>query len=66
MVKVISTEPHKSVVKEIVCKNCGATLQYVPKDIQGEKHYDYLGDCDDYYVYIPKVEDVINYFSGNH
>jgi DNA-directed RNA polymerase subunit RPC12/RpoP len=48
MVKVISTDPHRSVVKEIVCKNCGATLQYVPKDIESERHYDYLGDSDEY------------------
>jgi len=32
-VKVIKKAPHKSVVKEKVCKKCGATLQYVPKDV---------------------------------
>ena len=48
MVKVISTDPHRSVVKEIVCKNCGSTLQYVPKDVESERHYDYLGDSDEY------------------
>jgi len=48
MVKVISTEPHRSVVKEIVCKNCGATLQYVPKDIESEIHHDYGGGSDEF------------------
>lgn len=46
MVKVISTVPCMSVVKQVVCKNCGATLQFVPKDIETEYHYDYTGDSD--------------------
>lgn len=33
-VKVISTKPHYSVVKEIICRNCGATLTYVPRDVK--------------------------------
>jgi hypothetical protein len=35
--KIISTKPAKSVVKRIVCDECGATLEYVPKDV---KRYD--------------------------
>lgn len=46
MVKVISTVPHQSVVKEVVCKNCGSTLEYVPKDVQQKIHYDYTGGAD--------------------
>ena len=34
MVKVISTEPHESVVKQVICKNCGATLEYVPNEVK--------------------------------
>jgi DNA-directed RNA polymerase subunit RPC12/RpoP len=48
MVKVISTVPHHSVVKEVVCRNCGSTLEYVPKDIKQEIHYDYTGGTDNF------------------
>lgn len=46
MVKIISTVPHSSVVKEVVCKNCGSTLSYVPMDIRQETHHDYGGGSD--------------------
>lgn len=46
MVTVVKTEPHPSVVKEVICRNCGATLQYVPKDVQERKDYDYTGSYD--------------------
>jgi DNA-directed RNA polymerase subunit RPC12/RpoP len=45
MVTVVSTVPHPSVVKEVVCRNCGATLSYVPADI----NRDYGGGSDTYY-----------------
>jgi RNase P subunit RPR2 len=41
MVTVVSTVPHSSVVKEAVCKNCGATLEYVPADIRNRIESDY-------------------------
>lgn len=44
MVTVVSAVPHPSVVKEIVCRNCGATLNYVPADIQKKTVSDYTGD----------------------
>lgn len=31
--KIINKTPDKSVTKQIVCCNCGATLEYVPKDV---------------------------------
>ena len=46
MVTVVSTVPHPSVVKEVVCKNCGATLQYVPADINVKNVSDYMGDIE--------------------
>ena len=46
MVIVVKTEPHTSVVREVICRNCGATLQYVPKDVQEIKVHDYTGDFD--------------------
>ena len=46
MVRVVSTTPHASVVKEVICRNCGATLEYVPADIQERTVSDYTGDKD--------------------
>jgi len=46
MVTVVSTVPHPSVVKEVVCRNCGATLNYVPLDIKERTVSDYTGDRD--------------------
>lgn len=34
MVKIIKSEPDNSVVKRIICKHCGSTLEYVPNDIK--------------------------------
>lgn len=51
MVTVVSTVPHPSVVKEIVCRNCGATLNYVPKDVQSRSYRDISG-CSDMYYWI--------------
>ena len=46
MVTVVSTQPHPSVVKETVCRNCGSTLQYVPRDVKEKYVSDYTGDRD--------------------
>jgi hypothetical protein len=46
MVEIVSIQPHPSVSKECICRNCGATLRYVPVDIKEKKEYDYTGDCD--------------------
>lgn len=46
MVKVISKEPHPSVIKQIICKNCGSTLEYTPSDVKQRSVSDYLGDID--------------------
>ena len=44
MVTVVSTQPHASVIKETICRNCGSTLQYVPRDIKERTVSDYTGD----------------------
>lgn len=44
MIKVISTVPHKTVVKEVVCDHCGATLEYTPNDVVKQQWTDYSGD----------------------
>ena len=51
MVEIINKEPHKSVVKEAICRNCGVTLSYVPADVHEDYSSDYTGDRD-YYKYI--------------
>ena len=43
MVKVKQAEPHKSVIKEVICQNCGATLEYTPNDVQSDKWKDISG-----------------------
>ena len=49
MTFVVHKDPHPSVVKEAVCRNgCGATVGYVPNDIQQETHTDYGGGSDVY------------------
>jgi DNA-directed RNA polymerase subunit RPC12/RpoP len=46
MVRVVKSEPHPSVVKEVICSNCGATLEYIPKDIKQRIEGDYTGGSD--------------------
>jgi len=54
MVTVVSTNPHPSVVKEAICCNCGATLNYVPKDVQSKFYRDISGCGDtDYWINCP-------------
>ena len=50
MVWVVNKEPHKSVVKEAICRNCGVTLNYVPADVRVKEVRDYLGDSERYKV----------------
>jgi hypothetical protein len=46
MVTVVSRVPPHNLVKQCLCRNCGATLEYLPKDVQKETHYDYGGGKD--------------------
>ena len=46
MVTVVKTEPHPSVVKETICRNCGVTLNYVPADAKVRTYKDYSGTSD--------------------
>jgi DNA-directed RNA polymerase subunit RPC12/RpoP len=48
MIKIIDTKPHKSVVREVVCKHCGSTLEYTPSDIEQSYSTDYTGGRDYY------------------
>ena len=49
MVTVVNRGPHQSAVKECICRNCGATLQYVPRDVKEKTARDYGGGSDTYY-----------------
>lgn len=33
-IKIVDIGPDASVVKRVICKHCGATLEYVPKDVK--------------------------------
>lgn len=48
MIKVIKKEPAPSAIREVVCRNCGATLQYMNADVQERTVRDYTGDSDQY------------------
>lgn len=61
MVTVVKKDPHPSVVKELICRHCGATLQYTPSDLKSYKHCDYGGGCDVYYfINCPSCDTKIN------
>jgi hypothetical protein len=50
-VKIIKTEPDPKVVKQVVCRNCGVTLEYVPRDVKSQVTHDYGGGSDtDYFI----------------
>lgn len=47
-VKIVNIVPDASVVKEVICRNCGVKLSYVPNDVKSEVHTDYGGGRDTY------------------
>lgn len=51
MVRIVEEQPDPSVVKHVVCGNCGRKLEYVPADVKKDYSSDYLGGKD-YYNYI--------------
>jgi len=60
MVTVVSKQPHASVVREAICRNCGCMLQYVPRDIKERVVSDYLGDRDIIrYIECPECNDQV-------
>lgn len=46
IVKVIEEKPDPSVVKRIICQNCGVTLEYVPNDVKSFHGTDMSGGPD--------------------
>ena len=45
-VKVIDPTPHHTVVKQIICRNCGVKLEYTPNDVKRRDGTDYSGGPD--------------------
>lgn len=46
MARVIKIEPSSEVAKQIVCRGCGATIEYVPNEVQSRSGTDYGGGPD--------------------
>jgi hypothetical protein len=49
MVRVIDATPHPNVVKRAICRNCGVSLEYVPRDVKKYTERDYGGGSDTYH-----------------
>lgn len=61
MIRVTSKEPHKSAIKEIICKKCGSVLEYVLADVKSKKVSDYLGDTETvHYIECPSCNNHIS------
>ncbi len=46
MIRIIDDKPHPTVVKQVVCRNCGVTMEYAPVDVQTRIEKDYAGGSD--------------------
>jgi len=46
MVKVVDEGPDPSVVKQVVCRNCGVKLEYVPMEVKKYSGTDMAGGPD--------------------
>jgi len=45
-VRIVRKKPDVSVIKRVVCQNCGVTLEYLPKDVKERHGRDYCGGPD--------------------
>jgi hypothetical protein len=43
VVRIIDPNPHPSVVKQALCRNCGVKLEYTPADVSKRTVTDYTG-----------------------
>ncbi len=60
MVRVIEETPDPSVVKQVICKNCGVKLEYVPADTKQHNGSDYSGDPSGYsWIDCPKCSNKV-------
>jgi len=47
-ITIVDEKPHRDVVKQVVCRNCGCTLEYTPNDVREDRETDYTGSVDIY------------------
>lgn len=60
MIRIIEEKPDPSVVKQILCRNCGVKLEYLPIDVQSYTASDYGGGSDTYYyIKCPKCNNTV-------
>lgn len=45
-VKILNSEPDKSITKRVICYKCGCLLEYTPNDVRKEMNTDYTGCTD--------------------
>ena len=50
-IKIVDPKPDLSVVEEVICKNCGVKLSFVPNDIE-TKLYTFMGESNGGIKYI--------------
>lgn len=56
-VVIVDEAPDPSVVKRVICRNCGIKLEYTPNDVTKEYRTDYGGGGDTYYyINCPKCK----------
>lgn len=47
-VKIIKLKPAREIAKRVVCRECGATLEYIPIDVKSYHGTDMSGGPDGY------------------
>jgi uncharacterized protein with PIN domain len=56
-VRIVEEKPDPSVIKQVVCRNCGVKLEYVPADVQDGVDTDYTGSKDPFkFIECPKCK----------
>jgi hypothetical protein len=56
VIRVIKKGPDPRVAKKVVCRDCGATLEYVPKDVRN-RQYLCMGEMDTlYFIKCPECK----------
>lgn len=58
---VVEEKPDQSVVKNVICRNCGVKLEYTPNDIKNRSYTDISGTRDVYYwIDCPRCDSVVD------